>query len=89
MQIPGLPFRVVRRKTRVSKRAHYGLTPLGKIKAEDFKITGARGAVIAAIDDDNSTVQEICDDQRMQPEKVEWIIKKLIREGYVQELRGD
>jgi DNA-binding MarR family transcriptional regulator len=89
MQLPGLPFKVSRVKTRVSEHAHYGLTPFGKTKAEDAKITGPRGRVLESIDDGNDMVSEISDDTRYTPEKVKWLVKQLIREGYVQQLRGD
>jgi DNA-binding MarR family transcriptional regulator len=89
MQIPGLPFRVSRVKTKVSEHAHYGLTPLGKIKAEGYSLSGAEGEVIAAIEDDNDMVPEICNATKFTPEKVKWVIKRLIRKGYVQQLRED
>jgi DNA-binding MarR family transcriptional regulator len=89
MQIPGLPFKVSRVKTRVSEHAHYGLTPIGSIKAGDAKIPGPKGRILESLDDGNDMVSEISEDTRYTPEKVKRLLKQLIRDGYVQQLRGD
>ncbi len=66
---------------------HYGLTPLGKIKAEEFHISGPKGEVMAALESNGeSTISEIAESARMTPERVKQVLQSLVANGYVRKV---
>ena len=72
-------------------RANYQLTAKGKIKAEEFSVSGAKGEVIGALENSESpcTVSEIANTARMSPSKVRQIIQVLIRDGWVRKVTSE
>lgn len=77
-----------RNKTKV--KPQYGLTPLGKIKAEEFHIAGAKGEVIGTLEEIGSgTIGEIAEASKMTPERVKLILQSLISNGYVGKINTD
>jgi len=79
-----------RKKTTVSINQTYGLTPLGKTKAEEFSLTGSKWQVLACLSENGaSSVSEIADELKTSPEKIKSILKGLIRSGYVKSVSNE
>ena len=79
-----------RKKTVVGTNGTYGLTPLGKTKAEDLTISGAKGQVAAALNENGaSSITDIAEETRMSPERVKNTLKILIRNGYVRKVNTE
>jgi len=73
-------------KTSVSSKANYGLTPLGKVKAEEGELAGARGRVLGAVQSLSfSTPSEIATEANLPIERVKQVLKVLIKRGFVQQ----
>ena len=82
-QIPRF-FRA-RTRTKVGMRQSYGVTTLGKTKAEEFSLSGPPWKVLAYLAEDGpSSVNEIERETGMSTEKVTLILKSLLNNGYVQ-----
>ena len=77
-------FLGVHRKAKVGAHQSYGVTALGKEKAEKFALEGPPWKVLAYIAEDGpSSVLEIVRKTDMNDEKVKTILRGLIRNGYV------
>lgn len=77
-----------RKKMKV--RPSYSLTPLGRVKAEELRLTGAKGIVASAIEElESATVREISEKTSMQPERVKEVLKMLAHEGYVRQVSNE
>lgn len=71
-------------------RANYQLTPLGKTKAEEFRVTGPRGSVMSMLDDSGpSTIGEIASEAKMSPERVKRILNSLQADGWVRRVSSE
>lgn len=81
--IPG--FFGVRPRVKVGMKQSYGVTPLGKEKAEKFSLSGPPWKVLAYLAEDGpSSVTEIEKEVGMSTDKTRLILKSLIDNGYVQ-----
>lgn len=68
----------------------YGLTPLGKTKAEEFALSGPKWTVLAVLNENGpSSVSEIATEAHLSPDKVKSILRTLISSGYVQRVSHD
>lgn len=77
-------------KKQVGLHQTYGLTPLGKTKAEEFSLAGSRWEVLACLSENGpSSVTEISGEVRTSPEKVKAMLKGLIRSGYVRQVSSE
>lgn len=71
-------------------RANYQLTPLGKTKAEEFRVTGPKGSVMSMLDDSGpSTIQEVANEVKMSPERVKRILNSLMADGWVRRVSSE
>ena len=62
----------------------YGLTPLGKTKAESFTNNTPSALALSALNENGvSSVAEIADELKTSPEKIKAILRGLIKSGYV------
>ena len=86
MGISDIPaFFGARRKIKVGVRQSYGVTSLGKQKAEEFSLSGPRWQVLAYLAESGpSSVAEITKDVGLSDEKVKLILQGLLQNGYVQ-----
>ena len=74
-----------RTRTKVGVRQSYGVTTLGKQKAEEFALSGPRWKVLAYLAEDGpSSVNEVEREVSMNNEKVKLILKNLLDNGYIQ-----
>ena len=73
-----------KKKTVVGTHNTYGLTQLGKTKAEEFALDGPKWEVLAMLDENGpSTIQEISDETHLSTDKVRRILRDHIKSGYV------
>ena len=71
-------------RARVGKHQSYGVTTLGKQKAEEFAMSGPRWKVLAHLAEDGpSSMSEIMRETNLSDEKVKLILRGLIADGYV------
>lgn len=71
-------------------RANYQLTSLGKTKAENFNVIGAKGEVVTALEGVGPcTISELANEIKMSPQKVRQIIDVLIRDGWARKVTGE
>ena len=74
-----------RPRAKVGMKQSYGVTTLGKEKAEKFSLSGPPWKVLAYLAEDGpSSVGEIEREVRMSADKVKLILGSLINNGYVQ-----
>lgn len=74
-----------RPRAKVGMKQSYGVTTLGKEKAEKFELSGPRWKVLAYLAEDGpSSVSEVEREVGLSNEKVKLILKNLIDNGYVQ-----
>lgn len=68
-----------------------GLTSVGKTKADNLEGEGAAFAIMATIAENGgvATIKEISQDSRIPSDKVQAVVKRLIRSGYVKVMRSD
>lgn len=67
-----------------STRSNYGLTSLGKKKAEEFSETTPKNKVLAYLNENGvSTVPEVANDLGCSPQKAKMVINSLEKDGYV------
>ena len=77
-------------KPKVGVHHSYGLTSLGKEKAEKFLVYGVQGNVLSVLEENGtSSVSEIAEETRMSTDKIKSILKNLIRSGYVQRVGAE
>lgn len=68
----------------------YGLTPLGKTKAEEYTLSGVKWQVLAQLNDNGaSSISEVATEMKTNPEKLKSIFKGLIRSGYIRRVNAE
>jgi len=68
-------------------RSNYQLTALGKTKAEQVNITGARGEVIMALENIGPcTLSELSNETKMSPTQVKQVMQILMRDGWARKV---
>jgi len=76
-----------KKKPQVGLHHTYGLTQLGKTKAEEFSLTGPKWEVLACLNENGpSSVAEISEEVNTTTEKVKAMLKGLIRSGYIRQI---
>ena len=71
-------------------RSNYQLTQLGKTKAEQINISGARGEVVMALENIGPcTISELSNETKMSPARVKQVMQVLIRDGWVMKVTGE
>lgn len=71
-------------------RSNYQLTQLGKTKAEQINISGARGEVVMALESIGPcTISELSNEVKMSPTHVKQTMQILIRDGWVSKVTGE
>lgn len=80
-----------RTRTKVGMRQSYGVTALGKQKAEDQALSGPSWKVLAYLAEDGpSSMTEVEKEVGMNTDKTRLILRGLINNGYVQSVtQGD
>jgi len=77
-------------KPKVGVHHTYGLTALGKTKAEQFSVYGAQGSVMSVLEEGGpSSVSEIAEETHMSTDKVKSILKNLMRSGYIRRVSAE
>ena len=75
-----------KQQTRVTQKGNYGLTALGKVQAEEGRVLGNRGRVLAAVEAGGySTPGEIAQEAGLPLDQTKQILNRLIKMGYVQQ----
>ncbi len=77
---------------KVASHHTYGLTPLGKTKAEEFGMAGTRGEVVSYLNDNGaSSINEITSagEVKASADKIKAVIRGLMREGYVRRVSSE
>lgn len=83
-------FGARRKQSSVGVSHTYGLTALGKTKAEEFQLQGVKWQVAAYLDENGaSSVSEIAEETKISPEKLKKILKQMIAGGYVRRVTQD
>lgn len=78
------------KKKQVGLNQTYGLTTLGKTKAEEFALHGPKWEVLATLNENGpSSVSEIADETNMNATKVKGILRDLKASGYIQVVSHD
>lgn len=78
------------RKSQVGKRFTYGVTPLGKTKAEEFALDGPKWEVLATLNENGpSSVGELASETKMPADKVKRMLGELIKSSYVRRVGAD
>ncbi len=71
-------------------RANYQLTALGKIKAENFNVSGAKGEVVTALENIGPcTISELSNEIKVSPTAIKQIIHVLVRDGWARKVTGE
>ena len=71
-------------------RSNYQLTALGKTKAEQINISGARGEVVMALENVGPcTLSELANETKMSPVGVKQVMQVLIRDGWVRKVSSE
>lgn len=70
-------------------RSNYQLTSLGKTKAEQISVSGAKGEIVSALENVGPcTISELANETQMSPVKAKQIVQILIRDGWVNKVSG-
>ena len=81
----GAVFSIAKHQPKISTKGNYGLTPLGKVKAEDGSIPGNRGKVLAAVEAGGySSPREIAQEAGLPDDQTKQILLRLMKLGYIQ-----
>lgn len=79
-----------KKKTTVGTHHTYGLTTLGKTKAEEFSLSGPKWEVLACLSENGpSSITEISTEINTSPDKVKAMLKGLIRNGYIRQVSAE
>ena len=79
-----------RKKATVGVHHSYGLTALGKTKAEEFSLSGPKWEVLAVLNENGpSSVSEIAEESKSSTDKIKAILRMLIRSGYVRRVTDE
>lgn len=71
-------------------RSNYQLTQLGKTKAEQINISGAKGEVVMALENIGPcTISELANEVRMSPANVKQVMQILMRDGWASKVTGE
>ena len=71
-------------------RPNYQLTSLGKQKAEQINISGARGEVMMALENIGPcTVSELANETKMPPVRVKQVVRVLTRDGWAMKVGAE
>ena len=71
-------------------RSNYQLTSLGKTKAEQINLSGARGEVVMALENIGPcTLSELANETKMSSGMVKQAVEILIRDGWVRKVTGE
>jgi len=72
------------RQTRIGSRASYGLTELGKQKAETFGLEGPTWQVLGYLNDNGpSTLTDICEGLHLKSDRARELLNRLINSRYI------
>lgn len=83
MDIP--KFFGARRKVRVGTRQSYNVTQIGKVKAEEFALSGPRLTVLQHLSEDGPcSITEVSKECNLSDDKTKLILRGLMADGYVQ-----
>ena len=86
--VPPIRFTLFDGKQRA--KTNYQLTALGKVKAEEFRITGPKGDVMSALESVGpATITEVASEAKIPPERVKQIVHRLVLEGWVSKVPGE
>ncbi len=71
-------------KAKVGKRGLYGLTEVGKLKAEEFGVEGKGWKMLSWLDDNGaSSLREISEGLGLKEEDTKELLRRMMNEGYV------
>jgi len=71
-------------------RANYQLTALGKTKAESFNTLGAKGEIVATLENIGPcTISEMANETKMTPSRVKQIMQVLTRDGWARKVTAE
>jgi len=71
-------------------RKNYQLTALGKTKAEQYNVAGAKGEVMVSLENIGPcTITEIANDTKMTPNSAKQIVKALVRDGWARKVTAE
>lgn len=77
-------------KTDVGTNHTYGLTPLGKTKAEELALQGKKGLVAASLNENGaSSISEISEDTKISSENVKTLLRILLKNGYARKVSSE
>lgn len=69
------------------QKANYQLTALGKIKAEEYRISGPKGEVMTALESAGPcSVNELATATELSNTKVKQVVESLSREGWIRKV---
>ena len=72
------------------QRSNYQLTQLGKTKAEQINISGARGTIVMALENIGPcTISELANEVKMSPVNTKHVMQILIRDGWVRKVSAE
>ena len=71
-------------------RSNYQLTTLGKTKAEQINISGARGEVVMALENTGPcTLSELANETKLSPTHVKQVMQILMRDGWARKVGSE
>ena len=71
-------------------RSNYQLTALGKTKAEQISIGGAKGEIVMALENIGPcTLSELANETKMSIPRVKQVMQVLIRDGWARKITGE
>jgi len=79
-----------KKKTTVGTHHTYGLTQLGKTKAEEFSLSGPKWEVLACLSENGpSSITEISTEINTSPDKVKAMLRGLLKNGYIRQVSAE
>jgi len=79
-----------KKKTTVGTHHTYGLTQLGKTKAEEFSLSGPKWEVLACLSENGpSSITEISTEINTSPDKVKAMLRGLLKNGYIRQVAAE
>lgn len=74
-------------RQKVGRRSLYGLTEIGKVKAEEFGVQGRGWKVLSFLDDNGtSSLRDICEGLGWKEEDTQEILRRLLNDGFVRRI---
>ena len=84
------PLKVTLPHGGVKAKPNYQLTSLGKSKAENYDMTGAKGEVVTALENiAPATISELSNETKRSPANIKQVVHILIRDGWIRRVTGD